>query len=53
MAGVTHLDLREALGDSKGRSVAVGLYPPWQDETSDVISGLIPDEHGRITPGAY
>src|ERR1051326_4625224 len=36
VAGETRSELREALEDSRGRPVAVGLYPPWQEDSADV-----------------
>jgi hypothetical protein len=53
MAGETHAELREALGDSRGNAVAVGLYPPWLKDHPDVISSYVPDEDGMVRLGAY
>ena len=52
-AGETHSELREALEDSRGSWVAVGPYPPWQEDSADVVSGVVPDEHGIVKPGPY
>ena len=52
-AGESHDELRAALEDVRGRRVAVGLYPPWQDESSKVISGIVPDEKGEVRLGIY
>jgi hypothetical protein len=52
-AGETHPELREALEDSRGSPVAVGLYPPWQEEGAEVASAVVPDEHGIVKPGSY
>ena len=52
-AGETSLELREALEDSRGSPVAVGVYPPWQEDSADVICGIVPDKHGVVKPGAY
>jgi hypothetical protein len=52
-AGVSHVELREALEDSRGKAVAVGAYPPWLEESPDVIVAIVPDAHGAITTGVY
>lgn len=44
MAGETHAELREALEDSRGSPVAVGLYPPWLNHGPDVVTAYVPDE---------
>jgi hypothetical protein len=53
IAGESHADLRGALEQSRGRYVAVGAYPPWLENSSDVISAIVPDQSGNATPGAY
>jgi len=53
MAGETHAELREALEDSRGSPVAVGLYPPWLNDGPDVVTTYVPDEDGVVRPGAY
>ena len=53
MAGETHAELREALEDSRGNTVAAGLYPPWLKDDPDVISSYVPDEDGVVRLGAY
>jgi hypothetical protein len=53
VAGETHSELREALEVSRDRPVAVGLYPPWQEDSADVISAVVPDEHGEVKLGIY
>jgi len=53
VAGETHAELREALEDSRGNAVAVGLYPPWLKHDPDLISSYVPDEDGAVRPGAY
>ena len=52
-AGETHEELRETLENSRGSPVAVGPYPPWEDELPDVISGYVPDEDGVVRTGVY
>jgi hypothetical protein len=45
--------LREALEDSRDVPVAVGIRPLWLMDTDDVISAIVPDEHGIVRVGAY
>jgi hypothetical protein len=52
-AGETHVELREELESLRGHTVAAGLYPPWLESTDDVISAVVPDEHGVVAPGVY
>jgi hypothetical protein len=52
-AGESHQELRAALEDSRGKPVAVGTYPPWGNGDSDVISGIVPDDHDEVRPGVY
>jgi hypothetical protein len=52
-AGVSHTELRDALEDSRDRSVAVGPYPPWLEESHDVVSAIVPDEDGVLHTGVY
>jgi len=52
-AGVSHDEFRKHLEISRGRSVAVGLHPPWLVDTADVISAVVPDQHGVVQTGVY
>ena len=52
-AGESHRELHDDLEQSRGIPVAVGLYPPWLEDTDDVISAAVPDEHGVVSPGIY
>jgi hypothetical protein len=52
-ASVSHDEFREDLDSSRGRLVAVGLYPPWLVDSEDVISAVVPDEHGVVQTGVY
>jgi len=52
-AGETHEELRLSLAEWVGYRVAVGQYPPWTEDTSEVISAFVPDEDGRIQRGVY
>lgn len=51
--GERHEELRAGLEDLRGRTVAAGLYPPWIEDTDDVISAVVPDENGVVTTGIY
>ena len=52
-AGESHIELREELACLKESPVAVGLYPPWLNDSEDVVSAVVPDEHGIVKPGVY
>jgi hypothetical protein len=52
-AGETHDELREALEDMRGAPVAVGQYPPWLEDSADVISAYVPHANGQVTCGIY
>jgi hypothetical protein len=52
-AGTSHLELQAALEDSFGVHVAVGQYPPWREDSPDVISGYVPDLAGNTMIGVY
>lgn len=52
-AGQSHQELRAALENSRGRAVAVGVYPRWNEESPDVISAVVPDDHGDVKRGVY
>lgn len=52
-AGETHAELREDLDDARGSRVALGLYPPWLEESPNVIHGYVPDRDGIVRSGAY
>ena len=52
-AGMSHAELRDDLEESRGTQVAAGLYPPWLEDTDDVISAVVPDEHGVVRSGVY
>jgi hypothetical protein len=51
--GETHDELRASLDNSRGKPVAVGLFPPWPDESADVVMAFVPDENGVVQPGVY
>jgi len=53
VAGESHVELRDALGNSLGVPVAVGLYPPWLADNNEVISAIVPDADGSARAGAY
>jgi hypothetical protein len=52
-AGTSHSVLREELDSLRGHTVAAGLYPPWLEDSDDVVSAVVPDEHGVVTAGVY
>ena len=52
-AGESHAELRDDLEECRGAPVATGLYPPWLDDTDDVISAVVPDEHGVARSGIH
>ncbi len=52
-AGVSHAELRDDLEESRGVLVVAGLYPSWLKDSDDVISAVVPDEHGIVKSGVY
>jgi hypothetical protein len=52
-SGMSHTELRQELEGSRGNPVVVGLYPPWLADNDDVISAVVPDEHGVVRSGIY
>jgi hypothetical protein len=52
-AGETADELRDALQESRGKHVAVGEYPPWLEDSSDVISAFVPRHDGTVNAGIY
>jgi hypothetical protein len=52
VAGESHFELREALEELRGSYVAAGSYPQLRD-SSNVISGIVPDKNGAVIVGAY
>jgi len=51
--GESHAELRDDLEESRGTSVAAGLYPPWLKDTEDVVSAVVPDQDGVVRSGIY
>lgn len=51
--GDSREELRTALEDSRGVEVAVGYYPSWLEDNEDVVSAVVPDEHGGTSSGVY
>jgi hypothetical protein len=51
--GQSHAALLEALEDSRGNAVAVGLHPSWFDDGPDAITSYVPDEDGVARAAAY
>lgn len=52
-AGTSHEELREDLESRTGKPVAVGEYPPWLEDSSDVISAYVPAQDGEVRRGVY
>jgi hypothetical protein len=52
-AGETHDELRQALEGLRGKPVAVGQYPPWLEDSPDLISGYVPNRDGIVRLGVY
>jgi len=52
-AGTSHQELKEYLESRRGTAVAVGEYPPWLEESSDVISAYVPTQDGKVKRGIY
>ncbi len=52
-AGMSHAELRDDLEESRSSQVSAGLYPAWLEDTDDVISAVVPDEHGVVRLGVY
>lgn len=52
-AGTSHEELREVLESKRGKLVAAGEYPPWLEDSSDVISAFVPAQDGEVRRGAY
>jgi hypothetical protein len=44
-------ELRQVLEALRGRVVAVGEYPPWQQDSPDVISAYVPNQDGTVKAG--
>lgn len=49
-AGESHEELREVLEELRGEPVAVGAYPPWLEDSLNVISAYVPT-HDRSVRG--
>src|ERR1700733_3760302 len=43
-SGTTHMELRDDIEESRGKPVAVGIYPPVLIETDEVIAAVVPDD---------
>jgi hypothetical protein len=52
-AGESHDELRQTLEGLRGKPVAFGQYPPWNEDSPDVISGYVPDQGGIVKRGVY
>ncbi len=52
-SGESHLELQDDLEESLGVQVAAGTFPPLVEGDEDVISAVVPDEHGLAGIGIY
>jgi len=52
-SGLSRGSLREDLEESRGVPIAFGPYPPWLKDGPDVVSAIVPDEHGVVRTGIY
>jgi hypothetical protein len=52
-AGESHEELREMLEGLRGEPVAVGEYPPWLEDSLNVISAYVPEHDGSVRKGVY
>jgi len=50
---VTLAGLRDDLQESRGRPVAVGIYPPVLEQNDDIIDAVVPDADGIVRAGPY
>lgn len=53
MSGETSAELKEDLHERNGELVAVGLYPPWLEDSEEVLSAVVPNADGSVTTGTY
>jgi hypothetical protein len=53
LAGETHAELIEALKEYCGREVAVGLWPPWPEQSDASFEAYVADGSGTIRLGPY
>jgi len=53
LAGESHAELEDDLRGCLGERVAVGAYPPWLEDTQEVVSAIVPTEDGSIVGGVY
>jgi hypothetical protein len=51
--GESHEELREVLEGLRGEPVAVGEYPPWLEDSLNVISSYVPAPDGSVRAGVY
>ena len=51
--GSTQAELRAELEGERGREYAVGLNPPWIEDSEVVVSAIVPDKGGSATKGSY
>lgn len=52
-AGESHNKLAAVLDEWAGKLVAIGLYPSWLSDTTDVMEAVAPDLDGLVHRGIY
>jgi len=52
-AGISHQELRDALEDSRGRTVAAGIYPQTVSDGISSVTAYVPDDVGNVEMGVY
>ena len=52
-SGTSHAELHDDLKECRDAPVAAGLYPPWLYDTENVVSAVVPDQHGMARSGVY
>lgn len=49
-AGISHIELRDDLEESRGVPVAAGIYPAWLEDSADVLFAVAPGDHTGSKP---
>lgn len=49
-AGISHIELRDDLEESRGIPVAAGIYPTWLEDSADVMVGVVPGAPAGAKP---
>jgi hypothetical protein len=51
--GISATELSDELQERRGELVAIGRFPPWLEDSSEVVSATVPNSDGSVTPGVY